>query len=254
MRLPDTGWLDPAFHLPGTLLAVLAAVYLLTGEPLFGRRMYRRLHEGRDTDPSALVRFYRQTLAAQLAFVLVPLLALVSDPGIDAGDLGLAWPSGPARWWGAGFAAYLIAVVFGAGLVLRARARRGHRIRGQDSFAAMLPRTPAERAYAGVVAVGAGVSEEFAFRGFLIATGVGLLGLSPVAALVVATVVFALAHLYQGAVGVVATLLLGALFGALYLATGSLLLPMLVHAAIDLRSLLLVPRPSRSGADAAPGR
>jgi membrane protease YdiL (CAAX protease family) len=247
MRLPDTGWLNPAFHLPGTLLAVLAAGYLLAGEPLFGRRLYRRLHEGRDTDPAALPRFYRQTLAAQLGFALVPLLALVADPGIGADDLGLAWPSGPARWWAVGFAAYLIAVVAGAGLVLRRRARRGHRIRGQDSFAAMLPRTPAERVYAGLVSLGAGISEELAFRGFLIATGVGLLGLSPVAALVVATVVFALAHLYQGAAGAVATLLLGALFGALYLATGSLLLPMLVHAAIDLRSLLLVPRPAPSG-------
>ena len=244
MWRPETGWLDPAFHLPGLLLALLAAAYLLGGEPLFGRRMYRRLQDHRDSDPAALLRFYRQTLAAQLAFLVVPLLALVTDPGLDPEDLGLAWPSGPYRWWALGFTGYLLAVVLGAGLVLRARARRGHRIRGQDAFAAMLPRTPAERRYAAAVAVGAGISEELAFRGFLIAVGVGLLGLPPVPALLVATVVFSLAHLYQGATGVFATLLLGALFGALYLFTGSLLLPVLIHAAIDLRSLLLVPRPA----------
>jgi membrane protease YdiL (CAAX protease family) len=244
MPQPDLGWLDPAFHLPGTLLAALLVGYLLAGEPLFGRRLYARLTERRDTDPAALLRFYRQTLAAQAAFAGIPVLALVADPGLAADDLGLVWPGGPYRWWATGFAAYLTAVVLGAGLVLRARARRGRRVPGQDAFAAMLPRTPRERRYAGAVALGAGISEELAFRGFLTAAGVGLLGLTPIVSLAAATVVFALAHLYQGLTGVITTLLLGAVFGALFLVSGSLLPAAVVHAAIDLRSLLLVPRPS----------
>jgi uncharacterized protein len=59
---------------------------------------------------------------------------------------------------------------------------------------------------------------------------------------VVAGVAFGLAHAYQGVAGVVTTGLLGGVMAALYLSTGSLLLPVLLHAAIDLRFLLVPAR------------
>ncbi len=56
---------------------------------------------------------------------------------------------------------------------------------------------------------------------------------------VVAAVAFGAAHAYQGAAGVLLTGVLGGVFAALYLQTGSLLLPVLLHAAVDLRFLLV---------------
>ena len=50
---------------------------------------------------------------------------------------------------------------------------------------------------------------------------------------------FGLAHAYQGVAGIVTTGILGGVLAALYLDTGSLLLPVLLHAAIDLRFLLV---------------
>ena len=58
----------------------------------------------------------------------------------------------------------------------------------------------------------------------------------------VAAVAFGLAHAYQGRVGVLTTGVLGGVMAALYLETGSLLLPVLLHAAIDLRFLLVPAR------------
>ena len=55
----------------------------------------------------------------------------------------------------------------------------------------------------------------------------------------VGAVAFGLAHAYQGPVGILTTGLLGGVMAALYLQTGSLLLPVLLHAAIDLRFLLV---------------
>jgi membrane protease YdiL (CAAX protease family) len=57
-------------------------------------------------------------------------------------------------------------------------------------------------------------------------------------------VIFGFAHLYQGIAGVLGTALIGALLVGLYLSTGSLLLPILVHAIIDIRAFLLVPAPA----------
>jgi membrane protease YdiL (CAAX protease family) len=57
-----------------------------------------------------------------------------------------------------------------------------------------------------------------------------------------AGVAFGLAHAYQGRAGIVTTGLLGGIMAAVYLDTGSLLLPVLLHAAIDLRFLLVPAR------------
>lgn len=62
----------------------------------------------------------------------------------------------------------------------------------------------------------------------------------------------ALSRVYQGWLGVLATTVLGALFAALYLATESLLLPIVLHIAFDLRGLLLTPLPGEA-ADEPPG-
>jgi membrane protease YdiL (CAAX protease family) len=72
----------------------------------------------------------------------------------------------------------------------------------------------------------------------------GLQGWALVAA---SAVIFGLAHVYQGIGGVLVTTLMGALLGVVYLATGSLLAAMAVHALMDLR-LLLVPAPPDEGA------
>ena len=61
-------------------------------------------------------------------------------------------------------------------------------------------------------------------------------------ALLISAIIFGLQHLYQGVAGVASTVVAGFLFGLLFLLTGSLLLPMLLHAVMDLR-LLAVLRP-----------
>ncbi len=52
--------------------------------------------------------------------------------------------------------------------------------------------------------------------------------------------VFGWAHLFQGWRGVALTGMLGAAFALLYIATESLLSPIIIHAAIDLRILIIV--------------
>src|SRR5262249_15242874 len=80
--------------------------------------------------------------------------------------------------------------------------------------------------------VTAGICEELLCRGFMI----WYLGhwMSPWVAVVVASVPFGLAHLYQGPKGAVRTGMVALVIGSLYVATGSLLWPMIVHAAVDL--------------------
>ncbi|WP_186455645.1 CPBP family intramembrane glutamic endopeptidase [Nitrospirillum pindoramense] len=105
---------------------------------------------------------------------------------------------------------------------------------------ALLPRNGAERWWAGLLSLNAGLTEELAFRLFLpllitLVTGDAKIGF------ILAGVVFGVMHLYQGWIGVLGTMVTGALLSILYLASGGLLVPILLHIAIDLYALLLRP-------------
>lgn len=108
------------------------------------------------------------------------------------------------------------------------------------NVAPLLPRDRAETFAAIPLCVSAGVSEELFFRLALpllvtTVTGSALVGLA------VGVVVFGIAHAYQGYKGVLGTAAMGALFTWLYLGSGSLLRPMLVHTAVDLVALVVRP-------------
>ncbi|HET7250254.1 MAG TPA: CPBP family intramembrane glutamic endopeptidase [Gemmatimonadales bacterium] len=97
--------------------------------------------------------------------------------------------------------------------------------------------------------------EEVVFRGWLLATLHGPVDLAGTALIVGAALGFGFAHAYQGPAGVVLATLAGILFCALYVMSGSLLLPILLHVAVDARFAVL-PAPSGSAlgdAHAFPG-
>jgi membrane protease YdiL (CAAX protease family) len=130
-----------------------------------------------------------------------------------------------------------------AGPVLVALASPSARARLAKPLEALswyLPGSPAERRWFVAVAVSAGVCEEVLYRGFLLRhLTAAPPGLGGTGAVLVAALVFALAHTYQGALGAVATALMALGFTALFVASHSLWLPIVVHALVDLRVLLL---------------
>ncbi len=101
---------------------------------------------------------------------------------------------------------------------------------------AFLPRTDEETANFSWLAVSAGVCEEIAYRGFLIWYLAAAFGMPLGAGL--STVIFGVAHAYQGPSGILKTGIVGLIFAGLYLLSGSLWLSILLHATIDLSMAL----------------
>ena len=97
-----------------------------------------------------------------------------------------------------------------------------------------------------VIAIFAGFGEEGLFRGLL--QGWLAEQISPAAGLAVASVLFGLLHFVTPAYAVIAGLL-GLYLGILYLATGNLVVPIVVHALYDFLALLYLVRWRK-----APGR
>jgi membrane protease YdiL (CAAX protease family) len=105
---------------------------------------------------------------------------------------------------------------------------------------ALLPRNRPELRYGWALSINAGIVEELLFRLALPAAFFAVCG-NALVAVILSVVVFGALHAYQGIGGVVGTLVFGAVMMLLFLATGSILWPILAHAIFDLRSLVLIP-------------
>jgi membrane protease YdiL (CAAX protease family) len=74
----------------------------------------------------------------------------------------------------------------------------------------------------------------------LIAAGVAL-GLPVYLAAALSLALFGWGHVYQGRAGVIGAITLGLVFTLLYLITGSLLFPIILHIGQDIVAFLLTP-------------
>jgi len=104
----------------------------------------------------------------------------------------------------------------------------------------LLPRNRAEGAWATLLSVNAGLSEEIFFRLLLPLLVTALTG-DALTGFLGAAAAFGLVHAYQGVWGVVATGVMGLVFSAIYVLTGSLFVVIALHALVDLRALVLAP-------------
>src|SRR5260370_1042740 len=96
----------------------------------------------------------------------------------------------------------------------------------------ILPQSTVELLPYLALAITAGLCEEFLYRGFAMAVLVHV-GLQAWAAVLVSSVLFGLAHSYQGRGGIVMTLVIGLLLGTSRLAYDSLVPAIFWHSAVD---------------------
>ncbi|MEV8313224.1 CPBP family intramembrane glutamic endopeptidase [Streptomyces sp. NPDC059900] len=236
--------ISPDFSVASTAITAVIGAYLLLGEPWLGRRLYGSLARRRDTEPRALVGYFTFVLVFWWVFAALAVAALLLSPGMTAADLGVAAPESPLTT-AVVIVVFLVVTVM-SGRKMRTLAEGGRNVPGLASIRAMLPRTAQERRLAIAVAVTDGICAELVYRGLLIAFCVGVLGLDLYAAAAVSVLVYALAGLYQGRSGAIAFAFVGALFAGLYVSTGSLLLPVVIHVALSARDLTL-PEPEPIG-------
>jgi membrane protease YdiL (CAAX protease family) len=228
-----------------TLLDHLLVFVLVVALPWEGRYSIRRLAEAcRRGDLKARSRTLFQVIAIEWALTLA-LLAGWQSAGRAWPDLGLTVVSG----WRAVVGALVVLAALGLvwlqrRSVMKLSPERCERLKAKlGDTVLLLPTNAAERRLFAATAMTAGVCEELLCRGFLL----WYLGhwMGPWVAVVVGAIPFGVAHLYQGRKGVVKTGVMGLLLGVLFVGTGSLLWPMIVHAAIDLGAGMLGDRLGR---------
>lgn len=220
--------LTPFDHLLFVVLAVVGPVWASTVG-------YRRLTRAAPGDlPRVRVSVYRAAMAMQwtLTAAVLALWAATHRPWTL---LGLV----PHATWGlAGVAlGSLIVILF----VLR---ERGRALRSDEALEEvrdrmrhlepMLPRAPRELRLFYGLSITAGLCEELLYRGFMIFYVAHFMNVYAAAAVV--SVIFGVGHAYQGRRGMLLTGMVGAFLAAVYLVSGSLFVPMLLHVLMDVHS------------------
>jgi membrane protease YdiL (CAAX protease family) len=239
------------------LLACLAALAWVTSKDVADYVAFKQLTESADRQ-----RRYRVWLVKSLAlFLALPVAclallgrfdALAHQPPEFQAFVRAVRSTVPLAEIGPAFLGGMVggAVTVGVFAVIwsqRSARKTVRTLKPLGDVAALMPRNGAETIWTALIALNAGVSEEVFFRLALPLLIVLTTG-NAIVAFVATSLIFGLAHVYQGWVGVLATTCAGVVFAALYLATGSLAAPIALHVAVDIVGLVIRPTAARLAA------
>ncbi len=221
-------------------------------QPIHGaisfRRYVARVKAGQAPDR---VKLYTQTII--LEWVALAVLAMMWHfYDRPVAELGFTAPEGNGFWIGLAVSvvliAYLIYSWYDMGRADNESRRKQREAFGELSF--FLPQSTADFRRFVAVSITAGIVEEIIYRGFVLWY---LSLLMPLwGAVIVSSIFFGLGHSYQGAKGAVRTGLVGFAFAILYVGTGSIWIPIVVHALLDILQGGMILETFKTQNEAAP--
>jgi len=204
-----------------------------------------------DIDEKIRVQIYITT-SIGLCLPVIALFLVIAFSDITFTDIGFTLPSfdlniivttivmTAALLFSAYFIFYrIIAFLFSAKYRLKRKKALDEQSKGDDYHdlvisKLMMPRTKREKRWWVCVSLAAGICEEVIFRGayiFLLVSIFPNLSIYLVYALTV--ILFGLGHIYQGRKGLIISSLVGALFAAIYIVSGSLIIVVIIHFLTD---------------------
>jgi membrane protease YdiL (CAAX protease family) len=203
-------------------------LFLLIGYPLLSVLMSLVNHPDATRVTSRISQIYLPSLVIQLIvlFLVVMILRRTTTPlaaiGLSKDDIN--WPNAVS------------ALIFFVGawtmiLILRSAIMRSGYLPEKD-FLYLLPHTRLEKGFWLALSIGAALSEEITFRGYLITRLRILTGRYWMGA-VISSVAFSVGHLYQGLAGVLLTFVYGLLFSGLFMARKSIFPVIIAHFLQD---------------------
>jgi len=201
--------------------------------------------------PSMVLSYFITQQGGGESFAILAGATIIRDLALVALILFFLWRNGedPVRigwtsrhiWADIGLGLLLfLPVLYAASLLGAILQRMGLSGPSSSAMEALLPHTPAQFALAILLVIVVAISEEFIFRGYLIrrfASSTGSLAL----AIILATVIFAFGHGYEGTAGVITVGFIGLIYALVFVWRGSLLAPVVMHLLQDFIGIVALP-------------
>lgn len=224
------------------IIFVLLSALLFFVYPITGYIQMRKLRKNVNMSKYNKKSWYLESIIwAWIPVVII--LFLFPLANINTQDLGLKWinlKNSVLPHWVviSSVILYVVYLIYNVYSIIILRTNKKARKKVADSFdkdyKLYFPASKQERKYWFFLATTAGITEEIIYRGYLFfALAFVFPDISIVAILLISTLLFGLGHIYQGTEAIKPTLI-GLLFGVFYLAFGSILPIIVVHAIQDL--------------------
>jgi membrane protease YdiL (CAAX protease family) len=229
-----------------TIFEHLLAIYAVLVAPLLAVRKMRRVRAAGTA--GSKTQLYRRAIFMQILTTTV-VLALCIFGAIPMANLGLCLPPS----WPLSLVLGGVIISYFAYTAMRLRPKaekfREH-MRGRGGLL-LSPDTKSELYWFAILCAGSGITEELLYRGFLVFYISSLMPhFNKFALVLVVSAVFGLMHVYQGWRGVTSTAVSGLLLTTLYVMTGSLLLPAVIHSLGNLQAVVICwPQSTRTSAN-----
>lgn len=225
----------------------LIIVFLLTYEPIYGYFDYQKFKARVRQKPQERVRYYKKVMIRLWVPILV-ILCMVAMAPLTLGNIGLSgirWNTQTLGPW-ATYIAFGLGIVYLLTLIYYVIGQKAsEKMRNtlmqakkqelaKSQFIDIMPVSKEEKKVWTFVSWTAGITEEIIYRGFLIFALAELFpSLSIWLILVISSILFGLAHTYQGLGNVIRTSLVGLFFTVLYIGLGSIIPLIILHFLID---------------------
>jgi membrane protease YdiL (CAAX protease family) len=211
------------------LIAVLAIIVPIASYVSFNR-LLRRIADGEPVDRKAI--FQSSTISQWVLFVITIGAWMYQDRSFET--LGFQLTIDSTFYLAIGLtAACFIYLTMQLRQAMNPNAEDLQNLRSQHGrLEALFPRNGNELGRFYLLSLTAGIVEETLWRGFMIWALSQVMPLWMAAT--ISVVGFGICHAYQGMANVPMVTLVGAILTVLFLLTGSLLLPMILHAGVDM--------------------
>ena len=221
--------------------------FTLLYEPIIGYWLYLRFKMSVLTNPAIRIRYYQIVMLGLWLPTLI-ILIVVAYSEFTLEELRLTMPSintetlGPIATYiviGVALLYSILLLYYAFGYFISDNVKNKMIVMKQKQmeqieFTELLPVTKKEKVIWNQVAWTAGITEEIIYRGFLLfAFNTLFPEWSIWLVLLCASILFGLAHTYQGLSGVIRTTIFGFVFGMLAVALNSIIPLILLHALID---------------------
>ncbi len=233
-QAPETGQQFSRPPLPPQQAYLLLAILL--GYPLVSITMNMLRPFGQTEIESRIEQIYLPALFIQI-LMLSLVYAVLKRTGAGLKDIGLSRTD--INWSNALSGLIFFVGAWGVILLVRGAIAKSGYLPEKD-FLYVLPQTIAERSVWLMLSIGAAMSEEIVFRGYVISRVKAISGYFLLGA-VLSSLAFSLGHLYQGLAGVAMTFVYGLLFAGLYAARGSIFPCIVAHFLQDALVLAAFP-------------
>lgn len=225
----------------------MVIIFALLYEPIIGYFNFKKFKVDVRESQDARLKFYKSTIVG-LWIPTIFILLLVIFTELTLKDIGLSYPSINTNTLGplVTYSVFIVAFLYLIGILyysigyhfsdkIRTKFEQAQQKEyAKVSYSEILPVSDKEKKIWSYVSLTAGITEEIIYRGFLILALAYLFpNLSVWLVLFLASLLFGLAHIYQGFTGVIRTTVFGVIFCVLYIGIGSIVPLVILHFLID---------------------